>query len=79
MAVSWWSRRRTGSISQAGTAGITVASTGVIGSITIGPATYVLEDFPLAPANHPDPAALAPSRLLAACHQLVPFIGRDGS
>ncbi|MDQ3224019.1 MAG: hypothetical protein M3Q75_11210, partial [Gemmatimonadota bacterium] len=76
MAVNWWSRRRTGRIDQACTAGITVANTGVIGSITIGPATYV-EDFPLAPVNHPDPAALAPSRLLTARHQLVPFTGQD--
>jgi len=77
LAVSWWSRRRTGAISQAGTAGFTVANTGVIGSITIGPATYVLEDFPLAPANHPAPKTLAPSRLLAARHRLVPFTGRE--
>lgn len=76
--MSWWSRRRTGPISQAGTSGITVANTGVIGSIVTGPATYLLEDFPLVPANHPDPAALAPSRLLAAGHQLVPFTGRGG-
>ena len=76
LAVNWWSRRRTGRIDQACTAGITVANTGVIGSITIGPATYV-EDFPLAPVNHPDPAALAPSRLLTARHQLVPFTGQD--
>ena len=75
--MSWWSRRRTGAISQAGTAGFTVANTGVIGSITIGPATYVLEDFPLAPANHPAPKTLAPSRLLAARHRLVPFTGRE--
>ena len=73
----WWPRRGTGRIDQADTAGITVANTGVIASITIGAATYLLEDFPLAPANHPDPAALAPSRLLAARHQLVPFTGRD--
>ncbi len=74
----WWPRRGTGRIDQADTAGITVANTGVIASITIGAATYLLEDFPLAPANHPDPAALAPSRLLAARHQLVSFTGRGG-
>jgi len=60
--VTWWPARRTGQIDQDNTAGITVANTGVIGSITIGQATYLLEDFPLAPASHPDPAALAPSR-----------------
>ena len=60
--MTWWPARRTGQIDQDNTAGITVANTGVIGSITIGQATYLLEDFPLAPASHPDPAALAPSR-----------------
>ncbi len=77
----WWPRRgagpNTGRIDQSGTAGITLANTGEIGSITIGPATYLLEHFPLAPTDHPDPKALAPSRLLAARHQLVRFTGRD--
>jgi hypothetical protein len=79
--VRWWPRRgagpNTGRIDQSGTAGITLANTGEIGSITIGPATYLLEHFPLAPTDHPDPKALAPSRLLAARHQLVRFTGRD--
>jgi tetratricopeptide (TPR) repeat protein len=66
----------TGSVDVHGTGPVAVVTGFVHGTVNVGSVPYLITDARVAPEPIPSQASSAPSRLLAARHEIAEFIGR---